>query len=155
MQCWSLITALFSHVCLPATEAFFVLLYENARDKWIKQYEWKQDPENEGKNIPQPKKEQYNDPLYKTEYTVSNTGQNKYGGWSKKGLQRFVDLKQMIKEAKQKKNFAEIEQKALKYVQQAGGKLDAEGNVVVKEAKIDTKKPKENISTFAGDDDFE
>ena len=51
--------------------------------------------------MPKKSKENKDDPIHKTLFTVSDKGQQKYGGWIKEqGKTRFITLKAAIKEAR-------------------------------------------------------
>ena len=78
-----------------ATEAFQVLVYENCIAKWKEQAKWKH--EHPGENLPVKNKINKAEALHKTKYTITDIGQQKYGGWSDAGLARFNALKKAIK----------------------------------------------------------
>ena len=46
-------------------------------------------------------------------WTDSNVGQAKYGGWSQEGLKKFADLCQVLKAARKKKTSVALEKKIL------------------------------------------
>ena len=78
-----------------STEAFFVLLYDNCIDKWKEHAQWKHD--HPKVRLPIMNKENKDEPLHKTKYTITDIGQQKYGGWSNEGLEAFNQLKKDIK----------------------------------------------------------
>ena len=85
----------------PATEAFFVLLYENCIDKWKHHALWKHD--NPKERLPIMNKQNKDEPLHKTKYTITDIGQQKYGGWSKAGLEKFTALRKQVKASRLEK----------------------------------------------------
>lgn len=113
----------------PQDEAFAVLVYESNRDKWMYFYQLKKN--NRGlKLVPCKRKldgsvgkddeteikgEELR--IYGTKaqakYTVADAGQSKFGGWSKAGQQRFVDLKKMAKDARKTANCKTLEERSL------------------------------------------
>ena len=78
-----------------ATEAFLVIVFENCIDKWKAQCVWKH--EHPGENLPTKTKINKGEALHKTKYTITDIGQQKYGGWSDAGLARFNAIKTSIK----------------------------------------------------------
>lgn len=83
-----------SVICVArASEAYVQLVFHNSRHRYIKHWQLK----NEGKKIPLSKKdatpeeiEIYDFCLGK--YTLQNSGNQKYGGWSDEGLDLYAEL---------------------------------------------------------------
>jgi hypothetical protein len=76
----------------PASEAFGLLVYDNCRDKWMKQYEWKQ----QGKALPKGKKDP-NWKMFAAKYTDPNSGSKTGGGWKPEGLVKYEEYMNLIK----------------------------------------------------------
>lgn len=83
--------------CIPvSTEAMAALIYENCCDKWVAIYNYKEGDIKSKKKIPK-KKDDQESAQFKGKYSDDASGQAKYGGWSKAGLERFRDLVVAIK----------------------------------------------------------
>ena len=83
----------------PATEAFIVCVWQNCCTKWKAMWDYKKQYGPKAK-LPKKGKENKENPIHKTHFTVSDKGQQKYGGWTKEGKTRFITLKDAIKEAR-------------------------------------------------------
>ena len=57
-----------------------------------------------------------NKPEYHNKYTKGDAGQVKYGGWSKKGLEKFNSLKQLAKAGQKHANCQAMEEKVLEKI---------------------------------------
>jgi hypothetical protein len=120
----------------PATKAFFLVVYHGCWEPWLKHWNLETNPNNVGKNIKEIdfakwKKEHpgqdpsslnsdqtmyINKPEYHNKYTKGNAGQVKYGGWSKKGLEKFNSLKQLAKAGWKHANCQPLEEKILEKI---------------------------------------
>lgn len=80
----------------PSTEAFAVAVYESCHAKWTNAHHWKNDPENKGKRIPRYQKSQEETHQFKTLYSDSEGGVQRWGGWSTEGKSRFYQLCKLI-----------------------------------------------------------
>ena len=81
------------------TEAFLVLCWENCYTKWVYMYQCQQ-----SKTKPDPKAEEM-----KTPYTDAMSGQQPFGGWNKKGRDRFKVLSNLIGQARRESYCAPTE----------------------------------------------
>lgn len=81
-----------------SSEAFVVLVYENCYQKWTKTMEWKQ--ANPGQKLPTRSKTNKNDPIFKTIYTSQDSGQQKNGGWTNLGIERYNGIYDAISKVK-------------------------------------------------------
>ncbi len=83
----------------PSTEAFALLVLENYRELWVKQFEWKD--KNPRKKLPPLKKKENRlagDPEFPaTKWTDPHGGQQVYCGWSPAGLKQYDDYKKANK----------------------------------------------------------
>ena len=98
--------------CITAgTEAMAVLCYENCLDKWNEIWELqKKDPKAK---IPK-KKNDSESQKFRGLFSNPFAGQAKYGGWNRKGIARFKELRTLISEARgDEENCEEWEQKVL------------------------------------------
>jgi len=81
-----------------STEAFFQVLWENNYDRWCAQIEWLK--VNKGKKLPKRNKENKDEPMFKGLYTNQDGGQQRMGGWSIQGIERFNEIYDLIVAAK-------------------------------------------------------
>jgi hypothetical protein len=91
-------------ICPPSQEAMALLFFENARRKWEMMYDWK---EVQGKKEKFPlysSKEPTVNPEWKTKYSNSQSGQDPFGGWKKKGIARFNEISRMLKDVRAEPN---------------------------------------------------
>lgn len=117
-----------------ATEAFGVITYENNYKKWMKEYELNQNPARAGRqtrivNLGNENNAASNNPEYYhiferdhkeliSEYTKSNAGQEKYGGWTEKGMNRFIVIRRGVKAGRAKAYGKQWEADALTLMRQ-------------------------------------
>jgi hypothetical protein len=83
-------------------------LYENCHARWFTLWDWCQVPENKGKKQPN----------LNGKYTVTDKGQQKWGGWTNDGLVRFNTLYQAVKLARKSKEGAQLEEETLVLLRQ-------------------------------------
>lgn len=86
---------------LPGTEALVLLFVKNARKKWEMMYDWevvqgKTDKRKQPFPKYSPKKPTVN-PLWKTEYSNTASGQNPFKGWSSAGLKEYSRILKFMK----------------------------------------------------------
>ena len=82
----------------PATEALFVVIYDNCMGKWPFMYIWKQ--ENPKTRMPATENKNKHEDMHKTKYSKCDSGQQKYAGFSTAGLQKFKATVKAIKDAR-------------------------------------------------------
>lgn len=101
-----------------ATEAFAVLIWVNNVQKWPKLFEWLKKPENKGKDQACPAE------IKNGLWTITDGGQHSHAAWKPEGLQKFVDYKKIIREArKDKETYLNRERAYLKIVRKKFGKV--------------------------------
>ena len=98
--------------CITAgTEAMTVLCYENCLDKWKEI--WELQKKDSKAKIPK-KKADSQSQKFRGLFSNPFAGQAKYGGWNRKGIARFKELRTLISEARgDEENCEEWEQKVL------------------------------------------
>ena len=62
-----------------------------------------------------------NERTFRGRYTSTDHGQKKFGGWSNEGLRRYLELRQMCREARAKPETRELELAILQRVRQING----------------------------------
>ena len=83
----------------PAAEAFLVCVWENCCTKWTAMWDYKKQHGSKAK-LPKRGKENKDNPMHKTLFTVSDKGQQKCGGWNREGKARFMTLTRQISESR-------------------------------------------------------
>jgi hypothetical protein len=107
-MCTSLIPNTNSNRITASTEAFTVLLYKNAWEKWNTQHRWKSMKENQGRAKEMPRysrKFPDKNREFMTVYSDTGLGQQRYGGWSEEGKIEYGRLQRLAMYAR--KNHAE------------------------------------------------
>ena len=111
----------------PSDEAFLVVLWENCHKKWVHLQECRE------------KKMAVNqeDPRMKTPYSSSKSGQKKFGGWKKEGVQKCDQYaKEIVENHKTNKTFlSALEANALAEVQMLEKTQEWEDNKKSKKKK--------------------
>ena len=123
----------------PSLEAFAVLAFENNEEKWKYQAELKKKyPQKRiipakrkvDKSLPEPDEDSFEisgetirlyGPKSRGKYTMPDSGQARYGGWKKEGLDRYIELYKMAKAGRKARNCKEIEQESLEDLRNKNG----------------------------------
>lgn len=84
----------------PSTEAFYQLLWENNYDRWCAQIQWMRD--HPGEKLPTRTSANKNQPMFKGLYTNQDGGQQRMGGWTMAGIERYNAIYDLIVNAKYK-----------------------------------------------------
>jgi hypothetical protein len=84
-------------------EAMICVVWENNFEKWKTLYTWAQQPENKGKHQPN----------MNGKYTVSDQGQQEWGGWVSEGLDKYNDYKKKIRSARKDPEYLATERRVL------------------------------------------
>ena len=71
----------------PSSEAMIVAIWDNNYAKWPKLFKWSQQPENKEKILPN----------WNGKYTITDGGQNEWGGWKPEGLDAFNTYVNQVK----------------------------------------------------------
>ena len=117
-------------------EAMILVMLENNEEKWS----WQSMVMKEKQmNIEDYKKSIGYEEFYEQQpaslYSDAEGGNNKYGGWSEKGVLRFAEVRDMIKEARKNKDCRKVEQQFQKLLERkcpiATRKRKAKGKKVV------------------------
>ena len=131
-----------------SSEAFVILIVENCLKRWRYLYKCGED------GTPPDKKNAEN----KAKYSDSCAGQNRFGGWSPAGRQRFIALKARIGNARKRSHVEEVEKVCLDALRVAHG--IAEKDAKRKKKKVTdpvklavAKKLAESAVGFGSDDD--
>lgn len=102
----------------PSTEAFLCVLLENCHPKWV----WMCEEIKKDSKVDFTTKDMKEHEMMKsTLYTCSDSGQQRFGGWSDEGLKRFSTLTKAIKEARSTPKSLEIEKKILDTIREKAG----------------------------------
>ena len=144
-----------------STEAFALICYEGNRTKWQKMHELKKENpkkknirifknEAEVKNPIPANHYAYTDeyPQLESKYTDSKAGQQKFGGWKKTGLDRFVQLRIMNAKARRTSGGRKLEDLTLVALRALMG---ITGKDYEEQRKIaGLAKPKKSVAAAAG-----
>ena len=79
-------------------EAFALLLFENYSDKWFAQYKEameKDDNRHDNRNLMEATVQEKK--RFTGKYTSRKNGQCEYGGWSKRGMERYNHFWHLVK----------------------------------------------------------
>ncbi len=150
----------------PTTEAFLVVVLENYHSRWPALYQMQDKsklPVRYTKTSTKRLAHQYNyvdttkNPAFNAKFTPIDGGQKNHTGWSDEGLKRFVQLWDLNKEARKKKQTKALEDKILAKIRKENGITgdtfaDFQRNQGKKEAAA-TPKTVQNLFDFG--DDFE
>jgi len=87
-------------IITPELEAFCLILYDNCHAKWTEVFKY-YDENPTKKKLPERLKRQDPDPknvmrFHKGLYTDAYLGQQKNGGWSEKGLEEYVKIRDAL-----------------------------------------------------------
>ena len=128
-------------VCVPCgSEAMTLLIFENARQRWVKV--WHKDNSDCGRikfNIPK-KKDAPGIEEFATKYSSSTAGNAKYGGWSNDGRRRYAQLKDLVKQARDQDVEGKVENLYLKWTRESIGQGDTDPNPEACEGKKKKKR---------------
>ena len=91
----------------PEDEAFTVLVIENSYDRWLKEIA----EEKDGSLQEMKKKRPAN--YYNGLYTLTDSGQNEWGGWKVEGLELFNKYVDMNRAARKERNTPAVEEACL------------------------------------------
>lgn len=93
---------------LPGTEALVLLFVKNARKKWEMMYDWEVvQGKTDKRKHPFPKyspKKPHINPLWKTEYSNTASGQNPFKGWSHAGMKEYSRILKFMKAVRSDKD---------------------------------------------------
>lgn len=92
---------------------------------------------------------------YRALYTLPDAGQAKYGGWKRDGLEKFVELRDANKEARQSADCEAIEQSILDKIREVNGIKDDTPDTSKSNKRRKTNPELENIEKLAICDDDE
>ena len=136
------------------SEAFLALIYDGCYPKWLAIHEWQK--ANPGQAFCKAKEERKK-PIYKSKYFDNATGQKLFGGVPPETLEYFIELKELVKNGRESKRCAKLEEACLALVQKENQVLEEEEEEDDSEGSSKKKKrkavvlPKE-IKTF-GDEE--
>lgn len=81
-------------------EAMICVIWENNEKKWPELHEWKSKPENKGKDMPN----------MNGKYTITDGGQNEWGGWKAEGVEAYLAYGEEIKAGRKNPNCSQLEE---------------------------------------------
>ncbi len=116
----------------PSDEAFLLVLWENCYKKWTYLDECRKTKEQ-----PNPK-----DPKMDTPYSSSKSGQKKFGGWTKEGIQKYDQyLKEIVQNRNTNSDFLKsLEDEVLNEIRKIEKTQEREDSRKSKKKKSGTKK---------------
>ena len=154
-----------------STEAFAVLLYENTRSRWLnKRKLYKELPPNKKKiSIKERRKPDEkpaaadtqvyyvtDHPKLGTKWSLPSSGQNKSGGWSQVGLEKFADLRLVNEQARASEEGKAKEREILTVLRSAMGITENDAYAqALKDGRLSQKKAasarqRNSVSGIAG-----
>ena len=100
-------------------EAFALLLFENYSDKWFAQYKEameKDDNRHDNRNLMEATVQEKK--RFTGKYTSRKNGQCEYGGWSKRGMERYNHFWHLVKKDREHPNAKNAERMVLRILQE-------------------------------------
>jgi hypothetical protein len=129
----------------PDDEAFGVLCVHNGMARWEKEHKKMAEAKKKGKVV-----EEDDDKVNKKGgqfdglFTKTTQGQNFWGGWNSDGVEKFLEYREMIRDARKEENNAQVEWDCYQSLRQKVGIADtctsAEEHLKNKEAQKRQKK---------------
>ena len=93
-------------------EAMLVLIWDNCFERWKIEWEW----EKEKEKVQDDTTTKKNKPKWPGKFSMSNTGQCKWGGWKREAYIEFNTYFQAIKAGRKDKNCKKVEQNCLQVI---------------------------------------
>lgn len=129
-----------------SSEAVAVLLVKNNHSKWEAMYKHRNIDMNHGGKFPEWKKSAPTENVqFKTKYSDSNCGQNKFGGWKIEGLHEFVRLCKVVKTARAKEFCAEVEEACIERLKEHPQCTPAQAKQTEKAEKVAVTRQEDDI----------
>ena len=129
-----------------SSEAVAVLLVKNNHSKWEAMYKHRHINKNFGAKMPAWKKtEEKENVEFKTKWSDSNCGQNKFGGWKTEGMHEFVRLCNVVKTARANEFCAEVEEACIERLKEKPQCTPAQAKQNAKAEKVAVTRQEEDI----------
>ena len=149
-----------------ATEAWGLLLIQNCRTRWPAILTWKKKSNDtlryvKGGGDRVTKGHQHIDitvhPEFKGIYTLTDSGQAKFGGWTTKGMKKFAEYVSLCKIGRQKMETPALEKKILDKLREENGitELTYEEHLRSQAGKKPPPSPQEEIDNLIDWDEIE
>ena len=155
------------------TEAFGLLVLDNCYDKWVEFKRLYDSPERNDRKIIIKQESKHGksideteyfvldaeaNPKLKTKYSITNVGQDKFGGWSEEGLKKYVNYRKVLYNLRKNDKAKEYEAKVLQIMRVANKikgnnwqeHMASKGQ---KPKKKDTAKAKTGIAALSAEPD--